>query len=243
MKCTRYFTAGASVLAFAAIASLTAGAAAHTYQFPYKRGSTLRLDPNKPLVHVGPYEAPYVAPKGSKSGTWTDTTATLPFSDGPWNPKQLTDGTILFEDFCTVPAQWYRLTPDKTGNYVKGSWSKIATMPSGYSPLFFASQVLTDGRLIVNGGEYNASSNADCGSQAETHGGALYDPVQNSWTSVSPPTGWQDIGDAESVILPDGSYMLADCCDDAEAIATISGTNVTWTATGTNKSDDNNEEG
>jgi hypothetical protein len=116
-------------------------------------------------------------------------------------------------------------------------------MPAGYSPLFFASEVLTDGRFIVNGGEYNATQNENCGGQAEATGGALYDPVANSWTTVAPPTGWHQIGDAESVLLPDGSYMLADCCDTAQAIAAISGTNVTWTTTGSGKADDDNEEG
>ncbi len=242
MKCTRYLTAGASVLAIAAIGSLSAGASAHTYYFPYKPGSTMRLDPNKPLVHVGGYEAPYVAPKGSKSGKWTDTTAKLPFAHGPWNPRQLTDGTVLVEDFCTTPTQWYKLTPDKTGSYINGTWSKIATMPTGYAPLFFDSEVLTDGRFIVNGGEYNANNNA-CGGGAWTKLGALYDPSTDSWSSVNPPTGWASIGDAQSVLLPDGSYMLADCCDTASAIATISGANVTWTTTGSGKADDNDEEG
>jgi hypothetical protein len=242
MKCTRYLAAGASVLAIAAISSLSASATAHTYYFPYKKGTAMRLDPNKPLVHAGRVEGPYKAPKGT-GGTWTDTTAKLPFTQGPWNPRQLTDGTVIFIDYCTVPAQWYKLTPDKKGSYVDGTWSAIATMPTGYSPLFFASQILPDGRMIMNGGEYNATTNDNCGGQAESKGGALYDPVQNSWTPVPAPTGWADIGDAESAILPDGSYMLADCCDKSQAIAAISGTTVTWTTTGTGKNDDDNEEG
>jgi len=236
MKCTRNLATGVSVLAMAAIASLSAGAVAHTYHFPYKRGATYRPDPNAPLVHIGPWEAPFKAPKG-KGGTWTDTTAKLPFTNGPWDPQQLTDGTVLVEDYCTSPTQWYKLTPDKTGSYINGTWSKIATMPSGYSPLFFASETLTDGRVIINGGEYN-----DCNA-AWTNLGALYDPAANSWTSVSPPTGWASIGDAQSIILPDGTYMLADCCTKEQALATISGTNVTWTATGTGKNDDDDEEG
>ena len=237
MKCTRYLAAGASILAIAAITSLSASASAHTYYFPYKKGSTYRLDPSKPLVHVGAYQAPYVAPKSAKSGTWTDVKAALPFSNGPWNPRQLTDGTVIIEDYCTSPTQWYKLTPDKSGSYVNGTWSKIATMPSNYSPLFFASEVLTDGRFIVNGGEYQ-----DCNA-AWTNLGALYDPAKDSWSAVSPPSGWASIGDAQSVLLPDGSYMLADCCDKSNAIATISGTNVTWATTGTGKNDDDDEEG
>ncbi|HEY3637400.1 MAG TPA: hypothetical protein VGK90_04550 [Rhizomicrobium sp.] len=242
MKCTSYLTAGASVLAIAAIASLTTGASAHQIYYPSKLG-TMAVDPNTPLTHVGPYSNHvYLAPKNAKSGKWTDTTAKLPFANGPWDPIQLTDGTIIVEDFCTTPTQWYKLTPDKTGNYVKGSWSKIAVMPTGYSPLFFASQVLTDGRLIVNGGEYNASSNA-CGSGKWTNLGALYDPVADSWTSVTAPTNWHSIGDAQSIILPDGSYMLAECCGELQAIAAISGTTVTWTGTGSGKADDDDEEG
>jgi hypothetical protein len=236
MKCNRYLVGGASVLAIAAVASLSAGASAHTYYYPYKRGTTVRLDPNH-LGHVGPYEPAFKASKTSKSGKWTDTKAKLPFANGPWQPEQLTDGTVLVEDYCTSPTQWYKLTPDKTGSYVNGSWSKIATMPAGYSPLFFASQVLTDGRMIVNGGEYN-----DCNGDWTTLG-ALYDPVKDSWTSVSPPTGWHSIGDAQSAILPDGTYMLADCCTEQAATAAISGTTVTWTATGTGKADINDEEG
>jgi hypothetical protein len=138
----------------------------------------------------------------------------------------MTDGTVLVMDFCTTPAQWYKLTPDKKGKYEDGKWSKIATMPSGYSPLFFAQQVLADGRVIINGGEYNS-----CGA-VWSNKGALYDPQKNSWTSVTAPSGWSTIGDAESVMLPNGTYMLANCCDRTTghaALASISGTNVSWT--------------
>jgi hypothetical protein len=91
--------------------------------------------------------------------------------------------------------------------------------------------------VIVNGGEYD-----NC-SIAMTNQGALYDPVANSWTSVSAPSGWSQMGNVQSAILPDGSYMLADCCGTNEAIAAISGTNVTWTSTGAGKGDDNYDEG
>jgi len=64
----------------------------------------------------------------------------------------------------------------------------------------------------------------------ESTAGSLYDPVANSWTSVPPPSGWSEIGDADSIILPDGTYMLAECCTSNQALASISGTTVTWTA-------------
>jgi hypothetical protein len=229
MKRSSYLTTGASLLAIATLASFSADASAHRILYPYRKDAP-RLDSNRALGHVGPFEGPYVAPKKTKSGTWTDTSAKLPFKGGPWNPVQLTDGTVLIEDFCTSPQEWYKLTPDAKGDYVDGKWSAIAAMPSGYVPFGFASQVLTDGRLIVNGGEYN-----DC-SAVWTNLGALYDPVKNSWTSVSAPSGWSTIGDAESIILPNGTYMLANCCNfgtGEQALASISGTNVSWSASTT----------
>ena len=47
-------------------------------------------------------------------------------------------------------------------------------------PLYFASAVLPDGRYIMNGGEYNN------GADAWTKLGAIYDPVANVWTAVTP---------------------------------------------------------
>jgi hypothetical protein len=225
MKIKVYLTTGASVLALAAVAAVGTGASAHQIYYPYRPGA-VHTAPTAGLRHVGPYEKPYVAPKKSKTGTWADLSGALPFTNGPWGPMQMTDGTILVEDYCTSPAQWYKLAPDAKGQYSDGTWSKIATMPSGYSPLFFAQQVLpATGNVIINGGEYN-----DCDGDW-TNKGALYDPVANSWTSVSPPSGWSTIGDAESVMLPNGTYMLANCCDDPgqQALASISGTSVTWT--------------
>src|SRR5205085_11976016 len=106
-----------------------------------------------------------------------------------------------------------------------GTWKQIALMPSGYQPDFYASQVLTNGNVLVEGGEYNGG-NADW-----TNKGAIYDPVADKWTTVSPPSTWSSIGDSASLVLPDGSYLLADCCffgTGQSVTATISGTNVTW---------------
>jgi hypothetical protein len=224
MKIKNRLSVGVSVLAVAAVAALATGASAKQIHYPYHAGAT-PLDANRPMIHVGPYQAPYLAPKKAKSGTWTDVSTKLPFTQGPWGEMLLTDGSVIILDYCTSPAQWYKLTPDKKGQYTDGTWSKIAAMPSGYSPLFSAQQVLTDGRVIINGGEYN-----DC-SGVWTNLGALYDPQKNTWTSVTSPSGWSTIGDAESIILPNGTYMLANCCDNpgGAALATISGTNVTWT--------------
>jgi len=223
MKRSSYLCTGVSVLALAAVASFSASASTHLIYRPYKVGGE-QIDPRTPVMHVGPHELPYVAPKSAKSGTWTDVAGKLPFANGPWGEMLLTDGTVLVEDYCTSPTQWYKLTPDKKGQYTSGKWSAIATMPSGYSPLFSAQQVLTDGRLVIQGGEYN-----DC-SAVWTNQGALYDPAKDSWTTIPAPSGWTQIGDAESIVLPNGTYMVANCCDSPgqDAEASISGTTFTW---------------
>jgi hypothetical protein len=181
---------------------------------------------------------PYVAPPKVKSGKWAALKAGFPGSSFPDTPNVLTDGTVMMHDGCT--SDWYRLTPDSKGSYVNGTWKKTASMPSNYKPLYFASQVLNDGRFIVNGGEYNSCQNV------HTTLGALYDPVKDKWTAVNPPTGWTTIGDATSIVSPDGTYVLTNCCSLQYALASISGTDVTWTietASETGKADNNNEEG
>jgi hypothetical protein len=108
-------------------------------------------------------------------------------------------------------------------------------MSSGYGPLYFASAVLPDGKLIVQGGEYNFCN------PAETTLGAIYDPAANSWTSVAAPSGWSSIGDAESVVLENGTYMLGNCCDTDQAL--LNESNMTWSIVGNGKQDTNSEEG
>src|ERR1700730_16029752 len=144
------------------------------------------------------------------SGAWQGTTNN-PGVSGLSDPLLLTDGTVIVHQDCT--ANWYRLTPDINGSYVNGSWAQIGSLPSGYTPLYFASAVLVDGRVIINGGEYNSGCNA-----VWTNLGAIYDPAADSWTSVSPPTGWSTIGDAQSVVLPNLTYMLANCCTKQAAL-------------------------
>ena len=152
----------------------------------------------------------------------------------------LTDGTVIGHqeddqsgDVATLA--WYKLTPDANGSYVNGTWSQIASLPSGYGPLFFGSAVLKDGRVLVEGGEYNQYGGGF------TKLGAIYDPVANAWTSVNAPTGWSNIGDASTVVLTDGTLMLANCCTRQQAL--FNSQSLTWTATGTGKFDINDEEG
>jgi hypothetical protein len=124
----------------------------------------------------------------------------------------LTDGTVLLhEEQDGTPQKWYMLTPDNTGSYVNGTIKPIASLPSGYGPFYFGSVVLPDGRYIIEGGEYNN------GTAVWTTLGAIYDPATNKWKSVTPPAGWATIGDAQSVVMRDGTYMQANCCNTQQA--------------------------
>src|SRR5579863_5372750 len=160
----------------------------------------------------------------------------------------LTDGTILVQQNKT--SNWWKLTPDINGFYRSGTWSKLASFPAAmnYAPTYFASAVLADGKVIVEGGEYNN------GVKDWTNLGAIYNPVANTWTQVNAPidplTGlpWPKIGDAPSVVLPNKSFMLGNCCDNPPQAALFNEATLTWTVLNSTsgfvkKFDRNNEEG
>ena len=139
----------------------------------------------------------------------------------------LTDGTVLIhEEQDNNPQKWFKLTPDKTGSYINGTITPIASTSSAYGPLFFGSVVLPDGKYIIEGGEYNN------GSAAWTNMGAIYNPLKDTWTPVNPPTGWSSIGDAQAILLANGTYTQANCCNTQQAYfnpKTLGWTNLTNT--------------
>ena len=166
--------------------------------------------------------------------------------DGASNPILLTDGTVLIQD--TGFPDWWRLTPDSTGSYVNGTWTQIASLPNSYSPLYHSSAVLPDGRLIIEGGEYLLNLQQTELVPTWSAKGSIYDPIADTWTPIKPPSFFtkvpglgQTIGDAQSVVLADGTYMQADCCTKEQAL--LDATTLTWTQTGKNKYDPNDEEG
>jgi hypothetical protein len=90
--------------------------------------------------------------------TWT------PLSRQPPVPTSfcllLTDGSVICQSaqFGARPfGDWYKLKPDLAGSYVNGTWSQIASMPPGYAPQAFAAAVLPDGRVVIEGGEYDST--------------------------------------------------------------------------------------
>ena len=163
--------------------------------------------------------------------TWTPLTNQPTFSAS--TAFILPDGRVMVQD--TGAQDWWALTPDANGSYQNGTWSQLASLPAGYAPLYYASAVLRDGRLAVLGGEYNF------GQAVWTTLGAIYTPKTNKWRTLSHPAGWNSVGDAQSVILANGTMMVANCCTTEEAL--LNAATLTWTATGTGKADVNDEEG
>src|SRR5437867_4472092 len=188
-----------------------------------------------PLAKGGP---PTLVEKMPAQSQWTRTTNNPPVNLG--TILLLTDGTVIAHEESDLTGnvatnKWYKLTPDINGSYLNGTWSQIASMAANYGPLFFGSAVLPDGRVVVEGGEYNQYGGGF------TNLGAIYDPVANTWTSVNPPTGWNTIGDAQSVVLSNRQFMLANAVTVQAAL--FNPLNMTWTPTGTGKFDINDEEG
>lgn len=169
---------------------------------------------------------------------------------GASGPLLMTDGGVLIQNagLFGEDAKIFKLTPDSNGSYVNGTWTQLASKPFISSAA--AQAVLADGRVIIEGGEYS-NYGYDF---LLTNQGAIYDPVSNSWTSVPPPLLFVDlyppratfaphpIGDSSSVILADGTFMLADKMSHQAALLDLK--TLTWTETGTRtKADLNDEEG
>jgi hypothetical protein len=154
--------------------------------------------------------------------------------DGAGISFLLTDGTVLTQG--NQGQDWWKLTPDINGSYVNGTWSQVASLASNYDPYAFASQTLADGRVLIEGGEYNF------GSFSFTNMGAVYDPAANTWTPLTPPVGWGYIGDSPSAILPNGHFLIGRKFD--MQMAELDPSTMTWTAMGSSgKSDWFAEEG
>jgi len=196
-----------------------------------------QFPPPKPLPphkNVTSAAALQQAPSASPWQLLTNQPPVLDYADcGPGTPLLLTDGTVMLADKGCQ--DWWKLTPDQFGSYLNGTWTQLASLPSGYSPLYHSSAVLPDGRVIIEGGEYNFLH------AVWTNKGAIYNPQANTWTMVSPPAGWSTIGDAQSVVLSDGTYMQANCCTTQAALLNFA--SMTWTPTGASKFDVNDEEG
>ncbi len=125
-------------------------------------------------------------PSRTVAASWTRLTNIAPGGAGVM--LQLTDGTIMIQKDSTQ--NWMRLTPDIHGSYSNGVWTSNPINPMSFARLYFASQVLPDGRVWILGGEYTGpflDSNI-------APSGEIWDPVTNSWSAIAPYPNEQPFG-------------------------------------------------
>lgn len=160
----------------------------------------------------------WFASRAFAEGTWTALASTAP--GGVGTMLLLTDGTVMAQNGSGNG--WFKLAPDSTGHYVNGTWTTLTSM--NYTRHYYSSDVLKDGRVFVAGAEYGTgTTNAE-----------IYDPVADSWSIVSVPTGiinknntiggqgqntegFIDSGsvllsNGKVLILPNGNYYSGETC-------------------------------
>ena len=144
-----------------------------------------------------------------------------------------TDGSIMAEG-PGVSNQWFKLTPGTNGGYAStGTWSNLASM--SLQRLYFGSNVLKDGRVLVVGGEYSGPS----GTSNWTNTGEIYNPVANSWSGIANFPQSQ-FGDDPTMLLDDGR-VLAGYLSGPQTYLYDPSTN-TWTAAGTKLRNERSDE-
>ena len=140
------------------------------------------------------------------SGTWATISGLPTVGSGPFSSDTmilLTDGSLLVHN--ADGKEWLRLTPDSSGKYETGSWSSEIDMINTRE--YFASGVLSDGRVYAIGGE-----DSDAGS--DTPLGEIFDPQANggvgAWSAIDKPTPSFDFvrGDCNGSGLADGRVFL-----------------------------------
>ncbi len=134
------------------------------------------------------------------TGTWSNITNIETGEPLPYiqHTILLSDGSVLAQTgFDQATNTWIRFT-------ISGSVAHVTSVPnSNLQRLFYTSDVLTDGRVLVLGGEYS-DANTD---QNDTNTGEIYDPVSNSWSSIANfPEG--KLGDAPSEVLNNGTVLV-----------------------------------
>ncbi len=210
---SRRFSAGLGVaLALVVPAAAATGALGSESAASLKARASVagHLEADPPLAHARPsgFKPALVQPGPSP---WEP--LAHPPSFVPGTMLLQSDGTVLVHEETETGGTraWYRFTPDANGSYADGTWSKAAEMPRGYEPTYFASAVLPDGQMIVEGGEYNGGSPEG----VWTNKGAIYNPVnEHAGGRSRRRPGWTNIGDAQSDVLANGTFMLSQACQN-----------------------------
>jgi hypothetical protein len=173
-------------------------------------------------------------PSLSHAQSWSSLSQAFPGTSSD-TALLLTDGTVMVHVTCSP--NWYKLTPDNTGSYINGTWSAAIPMQAGHGPLYFASAVLADGRLVAVGGEYNGGG---CPG-ADTNLADIYNPTTNTWSALTPPP-LANVGDGQSIVLPNGTFLVGHLF--STAIAALNPSTLSWSLPGVaGKADHNSEEG
>ena len=146
-------------------------------------------------------------------GTWKTISPLPTVASGTFSSDTmllLTDGSVLLHN--AYGKEWLRLTPDSSGRYETGAWSTEFDMINTRE--YFASGVLSDGRVFAIGGE-----DSDAGS--DTPLGEIFDPQTNQWSAIAKPSSFDFVrGDCNGSVLSDGRVLLGG--------ATPSGPPPTW---------------
>ena len=154
----------------------------------------------------------------------------------------LTDGSVMMQSINDAGV-FYDLTPAADGGYLNGTWHLLSSPPAGYAPYAGSQAVLADGRVLFVGGEYNQNQyKLPFAPSGLTNMSAVYDPVADRWTMIAPPPGVPYIGDAPSVILPDGRFVFGSKL--GREMWRLDPVTLTWTSVPSiGKADDFAEEG
>lgn len=129
-------------------------------------------------------------------GSWIPVT---PLGIDAGHMMLLSDATVMVQN--GDGADWFRLTPGSTGGYTNGTWTKLASM--SYPRNFYSCDLLTDGRVLVAGGEHPNGG-------PQLTNAEVFNPLDTSighWALTSDAGGVQ-FKDSESDILPDGTVLV-----------------------------------
>ncbi|HXE52894.1 MAG TPA: kelch repeat-containing protein, partial [Tepidisphaeraceae bacterium] len=107
----------------------------------------------------------------------------------------LPDGSVMAQINGTS-TDWARLSPDSTGSYINGTWTRLAPMHN--TRLYGASQILPNGNVFIAGAEYGTGGAT----------GEIYNPTTNSWAQL-PPQSFGNLLDSSSEMLPNGQILIA----------------------------------
>ncbi|MGA2255043.1 MAG: LamG-like jellyroll fold domain-containing protein [Thermoguttaceae bacterium] len=158
------------------------------------RGRQARISPHRRRMAFEFLEA-----RSLLTATWTQLSNPAPIAApaGSCTIELLPNGSVLMADgtnsSTTGPTnKWAILTPDASGDYADGTWTEAAN--ANFTRIDNASQVLSDGDVLVAGGEYgNGTDSAE-----------LYKPLNNTW-SVLPSQPYGAFSDSISMVITGGT--------------------------------------